>query len=141
LLQNRFVVQPLMRSLRREGESIKEPAELLRGDVHDLGHPLGPAESMLLQTLVPEAEAVAIPVQHLDGVAPAVAEDEEVPRERVQIKDALDSHAQPVDTGPHVRGAGGEIDLGRRHPQHRGSRTDRSLVSIASSKSAGISRA
>ena len=141
MLKNRFVVQPLVGSLRRQRESIEEPAELLRGDVYDLGHPLGPAESMLLQTLVPEAEAVAIPVQHLDGVAPAVAEDEEVPGERVQIKDALDRHAQPVDACPHVRGAGSEIDLGRGYPQHRGSSTDSSRVSIASSKSAGISRA
>ena len=130
-----------MGSLRRQRESIEEPAELLRGDVHDLGHPFGPAESMLLQTLVPEAEAVAIPVQHLDGVASAIAEDEEVPGERVQIKDALDRHAQPVDTGPHVRSAGGKVDLGRGHPQHRDSSMDRSLVSIASSKSAGTSRA
>ena len=61
-------------------------AELLRGDVHDLGHPFWPAESMLLQTLVPKAEAVAIPVQHFDGVAPAVAEDEEVSGEKIQIE-------------------------------------------------------
>ena len=48
-------MQPLMCSLRRKRESIKEPAKLLRGDVHDLGRPLRPAESMLFQALVPEA--------------------------------------------------------------------------------------
>jgi hypothetical protein len=46
--------------------------------VHDLGHELRPAEMMLLQALVPKAEAVAVPAQHLDGVAPAVAEYEEM---------------------------------------------------------------
>jgi hypothetical protein len=97
----------------------------------------------LLQTkiLTRASSGVAIPVKHLDGVAPAVAEDEEVPGERVQIEDALDRHAQPVDTGTHVSGAGSEVDLGRGHPQHRDSSTDRSLASITSSKSAGISRA
>ena len=96
---------------------------------------------MLLQALVPEAEAVAIPVQHLDGVAPAVAEDKEVSGKGVQIENALGRHAQSVDAGAHVRGTGGEIDLGRGHPQHRASSTVSSLVSVASSKSAGISRA
>lgn len=57
------------------------------------------------------------------------------------VRDALDRHAQPVDSGTYVRGAGSEVDLGRGHPQHRGSGTDSSLVSVASSMSAGISMA
>jgi hypothetical protein len=55
MLQNRSVVQSLMSPLRRECKSIEEPAELLRADAHDLGRPFGPAESVLLQALVPEA--------------------------------------------------------------------------------------
>lgn len=130
-----------MGSLRRECEPIEKPAELLRGNVHNLGHPLRPAKAMFLQSFVPEAEAVAVPVQHLDGVTPAVAESEEVSGERIQIKESLDCHAQPVDAGTHVRDAGSEIDLGRGHPQHRASSTARSLDSVSSLKSAGISRA
>ena len=82
LQQGRFAVHLLMGSLRR--------------DVHDLGHPFGPTESILPQTLVPEAEAIAIPVQHLDGVAYEVAEDEEVPGERGQIEDALYRYAHSL---------------------------------------------
>ena len=89
MLENRFVVQSLMGSLRRQRESIEEPAELLRGDVYDLGYPFGPAESMLFQTLVPEAEAVAIPVQNLERITLAVAEDEKVSGEGVQDQEAL----------------------------------------------------
>jgi len=130
-----------MGSLRREREAIEKPTKLLRSDVHDLGRPLRPAETLLLQALMPETEPVAIPVQHFDGVAPAVAEDKELSGKGIQIQDALNRHAQPVDSGAHVRGAGSEIDLGRRRHQHLDSSTASSLVSVVSSKSAGISRA
>lgn len=69
--------------MRRERESIKEPAELLRGDVHDLGHVLWPAKAMLLKTFEPEAESVAVPIQNLERITLAVAEDEKVAGERV----------------------------------------------------------
>ena len=132
-------MQPLVRSLRRECETIKEPAELLRGDVHDLGRLLRPAETMLLQALVPETKTITVPVQNFERITLAVAEDEKVPGEGVQGQEALNRYAQSVDPGPHVRNSRGEIDLGRGHPQHRDSSTDKSLASVASSKSAGIS--
>ena len=128
-----------MRSARIYREAIEEPAELLRGDVHDPGRVLRPAEAMLLKALVPKAEAVAIPVQNLERITLAVAEDEKVSGEGVQGQEALNRYAQSVDPGPHVRNSRGEIDLGRGHPQHRDSSTDKSLASVASSKSAGIS--
>ena len=128
-----------MRSARTYRETIEEPAELLCGNIHDLSRVLRPAEAMLLKALVPKTEAVAIPVQNLERITLAVAEDEKVPGEGVQGQEALNRHAQSVDPGPHVRNSRGEIDLGRGHPQHRDSSTDKSLVSVAASKSAGIS--
>ena len=124
---------------RTDREAIKKPAELLCGNIHDLGRVLRPAEAMLLKALVPKTEAVAIPVQNLERITLAVAEDEKVSGEGVQGQEALNRHAQSVDPGPHVRNSRGEIDLGRGHPQHRDSSTDKSLASAASSKSAGIS--
>lgn len=93
MLQNRFVVQPLVRSLWREGKSIKEPAELLRGDIHNPGRVLRPAETMLLKTLEPETESVAVPIQNLERITLAVAEDEKVSGERVQGQEALNRDA------------------------------------------------
>ena len=130
-----------MRSARIYREAIEEPAELLRGDIHNPGRVLRPAETMLLKTLEPETPAIAVPIQNLERITLAVTEDEKVPGERIHLQDALDRHAQPVDPGPHIRDSRGEIDLGRRHSQHRDSNTDRSLASAASSKSAGMSRA
>ena len=128
-----------MRSARIYREAIEEPAELLRSDVHDPGRVLRPAETMLLQALVPETKTVAVPVQNFERITLAVAEDEKVSGEGVQGQEALNRYAQSVDPGPHVRNSRGEIDLGRGHPQHRDSSTDKSLASAASSKSAGIS--
>ncbi len=68
-----------MRSARIYREAIKKPAKLLCSDIHDLGRVLRPAEAMFLKALVPKTEAVAIPVQNLERITLAVAEDEKVP--------------------------------------------------------------
>ena len=44
---------------------------------------------MLLKALVPKTEAVAIPVQNLERITLAVAEDEKVSGEGVQGQEAL----------------------------------------------------
>ena len=53
--------------------------------MHDLGRVLRLTEAMLLKALVPKTEAVAIPVQNLERITLAVAEDEKVPGEGVQV--------------------------------------------------------
>ena len=82
-----------MRPARADREAIEEPAELLCGNIHDLGRVLRPAEAMLFKALVPETESVAIPVQNLERITLAVAEDEKVPGEGVQGQKALNCHA------------------------------------------------
>jgi hypothetical protein len=82
-----------MRSARTYREAIEEPAELLCGDIHDLGRVLRPAEAMFFKALVPKTEAVAIPVQNLERITLAVAKYEKVPGEGVQGQEALNRHA------------------------------------------------
>ncbi len=82
-----------MRPARADCEAIKKPAELLCSNIHDLGRVLRPAETMLLQALVPETKTVAVPVQNFERITLAVAEDEKVPGERVQGQEALNCDA------------------------------------------------
>ena len=58
---------------------------------------LGKAEGVFLQPLVPEREPVAVPVEDLDPVAPAVAEDVEVPRDRVLGDPIADELGEAVE--------------------------------------------
>ena len=64
-------------------DAFEDGGHLGGGDLDAAVLGLGKAERPLLQPLVPERQAVAVPVEDLDPVAPAVPEDEEVPRERV----------------------------------------------------------
>ncbi len=57
-------------------------------------------ERPLLQPLVPERVPVAVPVENLHPVAALVAEDEEMPRERVGAEDLLDHPRQAVAGSP-----------------------------------------
>jgi hypothetical protein len=60
--------------------------------------------------LVPEREAVAVPVEDLDPVASAVAEDVEVPRERVLGDPVADELGEAIEALAHVGGLGGQED-------------------------------
>jgi hypothetical protein len=82
-----------VRSARADREAIEKPAELLCSNIHDLGRVLRPAEAMLLKALVPKTKSVAIPVQNLERITLAVAEDEKVPGEGVQGQEALNRDA------------------------------------------------
>lgn len=57
----------------KEIEAVQQPVELLSGQAHGAVH-APPAEALLLQPFVPDDEAVALPAQQLDLVAPAIAE-------------------------------------------------------------------
>jgi hypothetical protein len=58
--------------------------------------------------LVPQREAVLVPVEDLDPVASAIAEDEEVPRERVLGDAVADELRKAIETFAHVGGFNGQ---------------------------------
>lgn len=66
-----------------KAESLKKPAELTGVDGHQLLFRFRPTEKMLLQALLPETKTVAIPVQDLDNMTPAVAKNKQVSGKRI----------------------------------------------------------
>jgi hypothetical protein len=63
-----------------------------------------------LLLLVPRRQSVAVPVEDLNPVASSVAEDVEVPRERVLGDPLADELRQAVEALAHVGGFGGPDD-------------------------------
>ncbi len=65
--------------------AVQEPVELGAGNPGDVPRPEGgPGKAGLLQLLLPQTEARALPVQDLDLVPGAVAEHEQLAAERIQ---------------------------------------------------------
>ena len=71
-------------------QAIQKPCELSWFKVHDLFFRSWPFEGLLLQPLLPQAEAVDIPVEDLDDISAAVAEDKEMSGEGIKLKLGLD---------------------------------------------------
>ncbi len=109
-----------MRFELREIVAIQQPVELsarhLRDPVFRLRRPI---DAVLLESLVPENEAVALPVQHLHFVALPIAENEKVGGEGIERENSLDQRAQAIDRLAHVHPALADIDahpfLGSHH--------------------------
>ena len=67
-------------------KTVEQPSELPGVDGQHLGLAGRPAEYMTLQALVPQAKAVAIPVEQLDDRPAAVAKAEKVTGERIELQ-------------------------------------------------------
>jgi hypothetical protein len=70
--------------------------------------------------LVPERQAVAVPVEDLDPVAPPIPEHEEVSRERILVDPVADELAQAVEALAHVGGFDSEKDTECRDEAQHG---------------------
>ena len=55
-----------------------------------------------LQSLVPNCQAVDVPIKHLQFVAATVDEQEQVARKRILLKHADDLTLQSVEPSPHI---------------------------------------
>jgi len=74
--------------------TIQQPVQLLTSQAYDLIECLaGPFKPVPLQALLPQAKAIALPVQDLDLVTLAVAEHEQVLGEWIQCQGAFDQYA------------------------------------------------
>ena len=67
---------------------------------------LGEVVASGFQPLAPQAQAVAAPVQDLDAVGGAVAEDEQVAGQRVGLQPGPDQGEQAVEAQTHIDGWG-----------------------------------
>ena len=63
-----------------------------------------PGKFFMLQTLLPQAKSVAVPVQRFDSVAMAVGEDVQRAGKGAQAQFLLDENAQAVDGFSEVDG-------------------------------------
>ena len=63
-----------------------------------------PSKFFVLQTLLPQAKSVAVPVQRFDSVAMAVGEDVQRAGKGTQAQFLLDENAQAVDGFSEVDG-------------------------------------
>jgi hypothetical protein len=80
-------------------DAVEDHLQLAGRQLQTAGLGRGEVEAALLQPLVPEAQAVAVPVQDLEAVGPAVEEDEQVARERIGLELRADQGRQPVERG------------------------------------------
>ena len=76
----------LMRIFLHQRQSFQQPMQLPGPKRHHVCARFRPFIRVLLQTLLPEAEPVAIPVEYLDYIPFPIAEGEQVPGEWVQFQ-------------------------------------------------------
>ena len=67
-------------------DTLEQPVQLLHGELDHLCVLARPDEAFAFESLVQEPEAVAVPAQYLDAVAPAVAKDVDRCGERIALK-------------------------------------------------------
>src|SRR5262249_22405469 len=76
-------------------------------------------EAALLKALVPQAQAVAVPVQHLEPIRPTIEEDKQMARERVTAQLRADQGGEAVKAAAQIGRGGGAPDAhGGRQGQH-----------------------
>ena len=88
-----------------------EPPKLLPAQVSHLLCCAGPLESAVLDSLVQQHKAVALPQQSLDPVAAPAAEQKQAVGERIQRKLLLYQLGKAVDAPPKVGVAAGKVDV------------------------------
>jgi len=121
-----------------QGEAVEQPLQLASADSKGLLFgPFGPAKATALQATIVEPEAVVVPVEDLELVSPAVAEDEEAVAEQIEFEGMANERRQTVDGLSHIGIAAGEIDGDAFHGWAQHGITARAVTtarSIAGSK-------
>lgn len=92
--------------------SLKKESQLQSINAAIQGTLIRQPEAALLQSLVPQGESVAVPVEALEEVAAAVEEDEEGPGEGINVQSGAHQPAEPIERLSHVAGVAVEIDTG-----------------------------
>jgi len=133
-----------MRFIFRQIKAFNQPAKFSQtAALGELVVITWPSKFFVLQTLLPKAKSVAVPVQRLDLVVMAVGEDVQRAGKGVQAEFLLDQNAQPIDGFSEVDGFAVQVDLldGAARMHQRSPWAQRAnAVSHCGSGNAGISR-
>jgi len=93
-------------------EAFEQPAELLQTDGSgELVGVLWPDEFVALQALLPQAEAVAMPVQRLDLVARSIGKNVQSAGKRAQAQFQLHEHRKTIYALSEINGLATQVDL------------------------------
>jgi len=85
-----------------EINSLQKKTKLLFADLSSLLLIHRPGELILLEALVPGAEAIGFPVDDFQDSPVLVAEQKQIALEHIHLQLFADDHAQPVDLLAHI---------------------------------------
>src|SRR5690606_38795891 len=104
--------QYLVRAITPQVDAVEQPVQLIDRQLNGLVTGIGfGLEALGFQTLEPQAEAIALPVENLDLAAGAIEEHEQHRVEHFHLDVQLDQRSQSVDGFAEVDGLWVEIDL------------------------------
>jgi hypothetical protein len=83
-LNHSLVVQLFQRPYGSDIQPFEKKAQLSCPDLHNLVSILRPLKTVLFQSLLPKAKAVAVPVQDFEYGAAAIAEHKEVSGKKIE---------------------------------------------------------
>lgn len=126
---------------RSDIQTGQQPAQLVTANGKGIIAGLGPYETLLFQTFLPEGESIFVPIQDLDDGTLAIAKGKQITGKGTVPQALLYENRQSVDRFSHVRCADSQIDLARRRPYYRIVRHAITLFNVAGSKSVGTSMA
>lgn len=92
--------------------SFQQQTEISPVDPAVFGTPIRQAEGALLQTLIPDGQSIAVPIEQFDPVAVSVTKDKQGTGERVLIEFHPDQAAQAVEGFSQVTSGPVQIDPG-----------------------------
>src|SRR5262245_53744460 len=70
---------------------------------------VGDAEGPAFESLRPDGQAVTVPIEHLDTIAPLVDKNEEVTGERIEGQRTSDQGGKTIEAFPHIGRIFGEV--------------------------------
>src|ERR1035437_711764 len=101
-----------MRLISPQIEALQQPFEFLHADrLRGRASIARPRKFLRFQSLVPQAKAIAVPVQRLDLVALAIDENVQGAAEWVQLQFLLNQRGEATDRFPEIDRLPAQIDL------------------------------
>lgn len=121
-------------------DAFEQHRQLRRCQRHAPVRDLRPDELAVLEPLGEQAQAVAVPSQHLDSVSASAPEHEDLAAEGIGLELDLNEGRQPVEAAPHVGDAGRDPDpRPRRRGDHRNSTASTCASTWASGRPSTVS--